>query len=99
MINGPSARASPRWSPDSHLSVGEPAMSARNAQTATSDDYHVTTPWLGPITSGDRSRASAHCNPREEGSDMNRGVRALLAALLVIAVIGLALATFVANVR
>jgi hypothetical protein len=30
---------------------------------------------------------------------MNRGVRALLAALLVIAIIGLALATFVANVR
>ena len=30
---------------------------------------------------------------------MNRGVRALLAALLVIAVIGLALATFVTNVH
>ena len=30
---------------------------------------------------------------------MNRGVRALLAALLVIAVIGLALATFVSSVR
>jgi hypothetical protein len=28
-------------------------MSARNAQIATSDDYHVTTPWPSPITSGD----------------------------------------------
>jgi hypothetical protein len=38
-------------------------------------------------------------DPREKGSGMSRRARALVAALLVIAVIGLVLATLVANVR